>query len=87
MNNEYYILEDEEQLGPFSFDELIKRDIDIHTSILAPKASEWQYASELPELYAYFEAKDIYFPRWIIWQAPAGVRWLFWLIIFYYPQL
>lgn len=62
MNNEYYILEDEEQQGPFSFDELIKRDIDIHTSILAPKASEWQYASELPELYEYFEAKDIYFP-------------------------
>jgi uncharacterized RDD family membrane protein YckC len=62
MNNEYYILEGEEQLGPFSFDELLKRDIDIHTSILAPKASEWQYASELPELYEYFEAKDIYFP-------------------------
>lgn len=62
MNNEYYILEDEEQVGPFSFDELIKRDIDIHTSILAPKANEWQYASEIPELYEYFEAKDIYFP-------------------------
>jgi uncharacterized RDD family membrane protein YckC len=62
MNNEYYLLEDEEQLGPFSFDELITKDIDIHTSILAPKANEWQYASELPELYEYFEAKDIYFP-------------------------
>ena len=79
MNNEYYILEDEEQLGPFSFDELITKDIDIHTSILAPKATEWQYASELPELYEYFEAKDIYFPT-LDNLASAGSRTLAFLI-------
>lgn len=79
MNNEYYILEGEEQLGPFSFDELVKRDIDIHTSILAPKASEWQYASELPELYEYFEAKDIYFPT-LDNLASAGWRTLAFIV-------
>ena len=79
MNNEYYILEDEEQLGPFSFDELLKRDIDIHTSILAPKATEWQYASEIPELYEYFEAKDIYFPT-LDNLATAGQRTLAFII-------
>ncbi len=62
MNDVYYIQQGEEKIGPFTFEELIKKDIDIHTSILAPKASEWQYASEIPELYEYFEAKDIYFP-------------------------
>jgi len=61
MNNEYYILEDEEQLGPFTFNELIERDIDIYTQVLSP-TNEWQYASELPEFNEYFEAKGIYFP-------------------------
>lgn len=62
MNDEYYILEDENKTGPFSFREVTERDIDIHTRILAPRANEWQYASELPEFNEYFEAKGIYFP-------------------------
>ncbi len=61
MNNEYYTLEDGIQSGPYSFDELVARDIDIHTQILTP-TNEWVYASELPELYDYFETKGIYFP-------------------------
>ena len=79
MNDEYYILEGEEQVGPFSFDELITRDIDIHTSILAPGANKWQYASELPELYEYFEAKDIYFPT-LDNLASAGWRTLAFIV-------
>jgi uncharacterized RDD family membrane protein YckC len=62
MNDEYYIQQGEEKIGPFTFEELLKNDIDIHTSILAPGQSKWQYASELTELYEYFESKDIYFP-------------------------
>lgn len=79
MNDEYYILEGEEKIGPLSFDELTKRDIDIHTSILAPGEKKWQYASELPELYEYFEAKDIYFPT-LDNLATAGWRTLAFII-------
>ncbi|MEO8887565.1 MAG: RDD family protein [Mucilaginibacter sp.] len=61
MNNQYYILENEIQSGPFTFDELVEKDIDIHTKVLTP-TNEWQYASELPEFYEYFESKGVYFP-------------------------
>jgi len=61
MNNQYYILEDGVESGPYRYDELIARDIDIHTQVLTP-TNEWVYASEIPELYEYFEAKGIYFP-------------------------
>lgn len=62
MNDEYYLLEDENKTGPFTYDEVTERDIDIHTRVLAPQATEWQYASELPEFNEYFESKGIYFP-------------------------
>jgi uncharacterized RDD family membrane protein YckC len=61
MNNEYYILENGVQSGPFTYDELIEKDIDIHTQVLTP-TNEWVYASEIPEFYDYFETKGIYFP-------------------------
>ncbi len=79
MNDEYYIQQGEEKTGPFTFEELITRDIDIHTSILAPGESKWQYASELPELYEYFETKDIYFPT-LDNLATAGQRTLAFII-------
>ncbi|MGZ3872778.1 MAG: RDD family protein [Mucilaginibacter sp.] len=62
MDNSYYILEDGEQRGPFSFDELTARDLEIHERILSPLADTWQDACDLPELYPYFEARGIYFP-------------------------
>lgn len=61
MNSQYYILEDDTQLGPFTYNELIERGIDIHTEVLNAN-NEWQYASELPEFFDYFQAKGIYFP-------------------------
>ncbi|RZA02919.1 MAG: RDD family protein [Sphingobacteriaceae bacterium] len=79
MNDEYYIQQGEEKIGPFTFEELMNNDIDIHTSILAPGQSKWQYASELPELYEYFEAKDIYFPT-MDNLATAGQRTLAFII-------
>ncbi|MDP9077887.1 MAG: RDD family protein [Bacteroidota bacterium] len=62
MEHVYYILEDNEQLGPFSIDEVMQMDLDIHTRILSPLADTWQDACDLPEFYPYFEARGIYLP-------------------------
>ena len=62
MGNEYYILEDGEQTGPYTFDELTDMGLDIHTRILSRGADSWQDACDLPELYPYFEAQGIYLP-------------------------
>src|SRR5579862_4407107 len=62
MGNDYYILEDGEQKGPFTFDELIDMGLNIHTRVLSPLADGWQDACDLPEFYRYFEGKGIYFP-------------------------
>ena len=62
MNNDYYILEDGEQKGPFTFDELTAMELDIHTRVLSPLADTWQDACDLPEFYSYFESYGIYFP-------------------------
>ena len=62
MNDEYYIINGNNKTGPFTFDELVKLDIDIHTEIIVSPAEEPQYASELPELNDYFEERGIYFP-------------------------
>ena len=72
MNNQYYILDEEEnQLGPFTFNEVIERDIDMHTQVLG-NTNEWQYASELPEFNSYFQRKGIYFPTA---DNIAGIGW------------
>jgi uncharacterized RDD family membrane protein YckC len=62
MNNGYYIAEEGEQRGPFTLDELMELEIDIHSRILSPEAETWQDACDLPELYPYFEAMGVYFP-------------------------
>ena len=62
MSGDYYILEDGEQTGPFTFDELTDMGLDIHSRILSPTAAGWQDACDLPEFYAYFESRGIYFP-------------------------
>jgi uncharacterized RDD family membrane protein YckC len=62
MNKEYYLLEGEEKTGPFTYNELIEKGIDIHTQLSSPLKEEWQYASELPEFNNYFESKGVYFP-------------------------
>jgi uncharacterized RDD family membrane protein YckC len=62
MSGDYYILEDGEQTGPFSFDELTDMGLEIHTRVLSPLAEGWLDACDLPEFYPYFEANGIYFP-------------------------
>ncbi|HEY2583172.1 MAG TPA: RDD family protein [Mucilaginibacter sp.] len=62
MTDGYFILEDGEQTGPYTFDELTELEIDIHTRILPPNTDSWQDACDLPELYPYFEAQGIYLP-------------------------
>jgi uncharacterized RDD family membrane protein YckC len=62
MNNQYYILEDNEQSGPFSYDELTNMELDVHTRVLSPLADTWQDACDLPEFYPYFESRGIYLP-------------------------
>ncbi len=62
MTDAYYILEDNEQKGPFTFAELTEIELDIHTRVLSPLADTWEDACDLPELYSYFLAQGIYFP-------------------------
>lgn len=62
MTNDYYILEDGEQKGPFTFDDLTDMGLDIHTRVLSPLADTWQDACDLPEFYRYFESRGMHFP-------------------------
>ncbi len=62
MDNKYYILEDGEQTGPYTFDELTEMELNIHTRVLSPLTGIWEDACDLPELYPYFESQGIYLP-------------------------
>lgn len=62
MTYDYYILEGNEQRGPYTFKEITELDLDVHTRILSPLADTWQDACDLPEFYPYFEARGIYLP-------------------------
>src|SRR5476649_1662024 len=62
MDEVYYILVDGEQTGPYTFDELIEKEPEIHTRVMAPSESTWQDACDLPELYEYFREQGTYFP-------------------------
>jgi len=62
MDNEYLILEDGEQTGPFTLEEVIEKEPDLHTRILSPNETAWKDACDLPELYEYFLALGVDFP-------------------------
>jgi len=62
MSDGYYILEDDEKKGPFTFDELTKLEVEVHSQILTPVSDNWQDACDLSELYPYFEARGVYLP-------------------------
>src|ERR1700759_326110 len=62
MADQYYILEDGEQSGPFSLDELIDAAPDIHTRVLSTRENSWQDACDLPDLYDYFRGMGVHFP-------------------------
>lgn len=62
MDNNYYIIDNEEQKGPFTFKELTDYGPDLRSRILSPLAEGWQDACDLPELYPYFESLGVYLP-------------------------
>jgi uncharacterized RDD family membrane protein YckC len=62
MINNYYLLEDGQQIGPFSHFELMEKEIGAETLIFSPITNEWQSAAYLPELYEYFQTQGIYYP-------------------------
>lgn len=62
MEQNYYISRDNTEEGPLTLEELMQADIDADTLILSPNGADWQRASDLPELFHYFEAQGYYFP-------------------------
>jgi len=62
MDNGYLILEDGEQTGPFTLEEVIEKEPDLHTRILSPNETAWKDACDLPELYEYFLSLGVDFP-------------------------
>jgi uncharacterized RDD family membrane protein YckC len=62
MEDNYYIAHDNTEEGPFTLEQLMQGDLDADTLVLAPNATDWQRASDLPELFHYFEAMGYYFP-------------------------
>jgi uncharacterized RDD family membrane protein YckC len=79
MAYDYYILEGNEQSGPYTFQEITLLELDVHTRILSPLADTWQDACDLPEFYPYFEARGIYLPTGDN-LASFGWRLLAWFI-------
>jgi len=62
MDDQYYILKDGEQTGPFNLEELIDEAPDVHTRVLSTAENTWMDACDLPELYDYFRDLGVYFP-------------------------
>lgn len=62
MNKEYYLVENGEKKGPYTFTELINADIDIYTQLIAGTNNTLVYASYLPEFSEYFESLGYLFP-------------------------
>jgi uncharacterized RDD family membrane protein YckC len=62
MINNYYLIEDNEQVGPFSHTELMERGLSPNEMVLSPLTNEWNSASNLPELHEYFTSQGIYLP-------------------------
>ncbi|HTI61144.1 RDD family protein [Mucilaginibacter sp.] len=62
MINTYYLIEGNEQIGPFSHTELMERGLSPDEMVLSPLTNEWSAASNLPELNNYFTSQGIYFP-------------------------
>jgi uncharacterized RDD family membrane protein YckC len=61
-----------EQLGPFTLQELMERGVDTYDIVFSPVLDTWAQAMLLPELYGYFESKEIYIP---IHKNYAGFGW------------
>ncbi|MEO6521655.1 MAG: RDD family protein [Mucilaginibacter sp.] len=62
MDNEYYILDNGEKLGPFTARELMDRPLEPSDVVLQPTETQGTFAFNLPEFTAYFKSEGIYFP-------------------------
>jgi uncharacterized RDD family membrane protein YckC len=62
MINSYYILEDGQQKGPYTYHEVTEFELGGGELILSPLANDWQQASELQEFHRYFASRGIFFP-------------------------
>jgi uncharacterized RDD family membrane protein YckC len=62
MDNEYYILENGERMGPFTAQELMDRPLEPDDVVLLPSQTQGIPAYEMPEFNEYFKSEGIYYP-------------------------
>ena len=62
MTDNYYILQDGEKTGPFTYGELMDMGLDVNTRIVSETGSDWQNAADIPDFFEYFEARGHAFP-------------------------
>jgi uncharacterized RDD family membrane protein YckC len=72
MINNYYILQDGQETGPYTLNELMDMQPVPSLMVLSPIADGWQEASDLAEFAQYFESVGIYVPTM---QNMAGFWW------------
>lgn len=59
MINSYYIIENGQQIGPFTHEDLMKRGLAPNTQVQSPLANSWVSASQLPEFQDYFRIMGV----------------------------
>jgi uncharacterized RDD family membrane protein YckC len=62
MADTYYILQDGEKTGPFTYEELIENGLEFDTQLTPVGGDVWENAADRPEFFEYFEEKGFYFP-------------------------
>ena len=62
MDNEYYILDKGQKLGPFTAHELMKRPLEPNDIVLLPLQNQGVPAHGMPEFEDYFALEGIYYP-------------------------
>lgn len=62
MDNEYYILEKGEKIGPFTARELMNRPLEPGDVVLQPSQTQGTFAFNMPEFSDYFKLEGIYYP-------------------------
>lgn len=67
---QYYYASGDQQLGPFSFEELQSKRISTDTYVWYEGLADWTRAGDLPELNALFEATTMTPPQPTVQQSP-----------------
>jgi uncharacterized RDD family membrane protein YckC len=62
MTDEYYILVNGGQTGPYTFNQILQQSLDLDTQVSDDGGNTWQRASDMTEFFQYFEARGIHFP-------------------------